>query len=277
MEIIWIKDIEDPDFAHYNYNCKPLVWNSKLFYAYRTLDKDHKNQSKYFGTKVSIIEINLKDATTVVRHKCFKYTESSKNAINLTSDWRFEVIKHQIYLFVGCWLDLNKSEILISKMKDPVEEKKVKTDYYFNNLHLKYNLRSTIECCDKNTGKLNWKVKIKGFLYTDIFLKDHCLTFGTAGKGGAFYCIELNSGNILTEYSNSDASQFEWISDSIILRNIEGHLVQINPYTNTVLNELKLQDKLFYAPILVYNDYIYLTGYSKKQNIAKIICIKNGQ
>ena len=114
-------------------------------------------------------------------------------------------------------------------------------------------------------------------MYTDIFLKEHYLIFGTAGKGGAFYCIELESGNVLTEFTNRDSSQFAWQNGTIILRDIKDNLVQINPYSNKILNELKLKDKLFYAPIVVYNEYIYATVHNKKQNIAEIICVKNGQ
>ena len=277
MEIVWTKDIEDKDFVYFNYNCKPLVWDNKLFYAYSTTDKDNTNLKGYFGTKISVIEINLSDATSKVRHISFKYKEPSKKEILLTSDWQFQVRNEQLFLFVGFWLDLNKSAISITDINNKLEQRKVKTDYYFKNQHLKYNQLSTIECFDKSTKKLNWKVKIKGYLYTDILLKNNCLTFGTAGKGGAFYCIELDNGNILTEYSNSDSSQFEWKNDSIVLRDIKGNLVQINPFSNTVLNELKLKDKLYYAPILVDKDYIYATVHIKKQNIAKIICVKYGQ
>lgn len=277
MEIKWAIDIDDKDFVSFNYNCKPIVWDNKLIYAYSTIDKDNKNSKGFFGERISVIEINLKDAKSRIRQISFKHKEPAKKEVLLTNSWQFQIIKSEIFLYVGFWLDLNKPEISIADINDKVEERKVKTDFYFKSQHLKYNQLSTIECFDKSTKELNWKVKIKGYLYTDILLKDNCLTFGTAGKGGAFYCIELDSGNILTEYSNSDSSQFEWKNDSIILRDIKGNLIQINPYLNKVLNELKLKDKLFYAPILVDKDCIYATVHNKKKNIAKIICINNVQ
>lgn len=277
MEIIWTIDIEDKDFVSYNYNCKPIVWDNKLIYAYSTIDRDNKNSKGFFGEKITVIEINLKDTKARIRQISFKHKGPAKKELLLTDSWQLQIIKGEIYLYVGFWLDLNTPEIVIVDINDKVEEKKVKTDFYFKNQHLKYNQLSIIECSDKSTKKVNWKVKIKGYLYTDILLKNNCLTFGTAGKGGAFYCIELDSGNILTEYSNSDSSQFEWKNDSIILRDIKGNLVQLNPYSNKVLNELKLKDKLFYAPILVDKDCIYATVHSKKQNIAKIICVNSRQ
>ncbi len=277
MKIKWAIDIDDKDFVSFNYNCKPIVWDNKLIYAYSKIDKDNKNSKGFFGERISLIEINLKDAKSRIRQISFKHKEPAKKEVLLTNSWQFQIIKSEIFLYVGFWLDLNKPEISIADINDKVEERKVKTDFYFKSQHLKYNQLSTIECFDKSTKELNWKVKIKGYLYTDILLKNNCLTFGTAGKGGAFYCIELDSGNILTEYSNSDSSQFEWKNNSIILRDIKGNLVQINPYLNKVLNEIKLKDKLFYAPILVDKDCIYATVHNKKKNIAKIICINNVQ
>ena len=100
MEIVWTKDIEDKDFVYFNYNCKPLVWDNKLFYAYSTTDKNNTNLKGYFGTKISVIEINLSDATSKVRHISFKYKEPSKKEILLTSDWQFQVRNEQLFLLI---------------------------------------------------------------------------------------------------------------------------------------------------------------------------------
>lgn len=276
MEIAWTKDIEDIDFAHYRYTCKPLVWENKLYYAYGTIDVENSHNSDFYGTKICIVEINLSDSISNLRSISFNYNEPSEKDIISTSKWKFQVIENGIFLFVGIWLNLNNTEITeATNMDSPVEEIKIKSDYHFKNKLLKYNGRAVFECYETISNRFIWKVIVKGFLYTEIQLKDHYLTFGTAGKGGAFYCIDLENGHILTEYINSDASSFDWQKDTVILRDLKGNLVQINPYTNTVLKELKLKDKLFYAPIIVHNDSIITTVWDKKKNIGKLVCVKN--
>lgn len=274
MEIVWTKDIEEKQFVSFDYECRPLMKDSKLFYAYSSTDTENLDYRGYFGTKIIVIEINLTDQTSNLRYIRFKNEEPVGEEILLTNDWQFKVKENGVFLFVGFWLDLNKPEISIADIKDEVDIRKVKTDYYFKDLHLKYNQGSIIECFDKGTKNQKWRIKIKGFLYTDILLKNNCLTFGTAGRGGAFYCVELESGKILTEYVNKNASEFEWMNDSIVLSDTVGNLVQIDPYSGKVLNELKLKDKLLRTPILVNKDYIYTTLHNKEKDIAKIVCIK---
>ena len=273
MEIVWTQEIEDEDFTYFHYKCKPIIWRNHLIYAYHTTDRNSINDKGYCATKISVMTINLKDAISKVRHIRFKYEEPLQKEILLTSSWQFHVSDEEIFLYIGFWLDLNRSEISIANMNQLVAKKEIKTDYYFQNTHLTYNHRSTIECFDKNTNMLMWKIKIKGYLYTDIVFKEDCLIFGTAGNGGALYCVALESGTVLMEYSNGDASQFAWKENSIISRDTKGNLVQIDPYSHQILNELKLKNKLFYAPILVDKDAIYATVHNKKQNIANIICV----
>lgn len=275
MELVWTNEIKDKDFIYYNYNCKPFIWNNKLFYAYRTIDKDNILTERFYGTKISVIEKNLADLTSIKREICFKHKEPAGKKILQSSNWEFQIIEDKIHLNIGFILELNGVGISISSIDSKLVEWRVRSDYYFADKYLKYNQLSTIECFDNVTNKQVWKIKIKGYLYTNIEQKDNCLTFGTAGKGGAFYCVRLADGHILTEYSNSDSSNFVWQNNSIILRDIKGNLQQINPFTSQLINELKLTDKLFFAPILVDNGYIYSTVYNKKKNIGKIICVKN--
>lgn len=141
-------------------------------------------------------------------------------------------------------------------------------EYFFTKL-------STIECFDKATKNKVWTVKIRGYIYTDIEKKNNCLIFGTAGKGGAFYCIKLNTGQVLTEYINNDSSNYEWQSDSVILKDKKGNMQQLNPFTGAVLKTLILKDKMFYAPILADKQYIYTTTYNKKTNSGRLICVRN--
>lgn len=275
MELTWTKDIDDNDFTYFQYNCKPIVFDSKLFYAFHTIDRENINIRGYFGTKIIVIIVNLIDETSIIKQISFKYKEPSKKEILLSSDWRFILNDNKIYLYTGIWLDITQTKISIADINYKLEEFRVKTEYEFQNKTLKYNQLSTIECFDKNSKNPIWKVKIKGYIYTDIELQKDCLIFGTAGKGGALYCIQLTNGKVLTELSNSNTSNYAWHNDTIILRDLKGNLQQVNPFTCEIIKKLELKDKLFYAPILADNEYVYTTVHNKKLNRARLICVRN--
>lgn len=277
MELVWTKEITDSDFVHFNYNCKPFVDDNKLFYAFSSTDRDNKTTKGIYGEKITVIEINLNDTTTSIKYISFKDNEPKNKKILLSKSWHFMRTGNKVYLYVGFLLDISQPTISISDKDYNHDEFKVRTEYEFGDKYLKYNQLSTIECFDKATLKKIWTVKIRGFIYTDIELKNKCLLLGTAGKGGAFYCINLDTGQVLTEHINSDSSNFEWQGSSVILKDKKGNMQQINPFTGAVLQTLILKDKLFYAPILADKQYIYTTAYNKKSNSGRLICVRNNE
>jgi len=275
MELVWTKEIIDNDFVHFHYECKPFVYDNKLYYAFRSIDRENISAEGNYGDKINVIEVNLHDRTTAEKCISFKDKELKNIEILLSKSWHFILIGENIYLYVGFLLDISQPTITMSHKVYSHEEFRVRTQYEFGDKYLKYNQRSTIECFDTVSDVKRWKVNIRGFIYTDIELKDKCLFFGTAGKGGAFYCINLETGQILTEYINSDSSNYEWQNSSVILKDKIGNIQQINPFTGEVLQTLILKHKLFYAPILVDNQFIYTTAYNKKSNSGQLICVRN--
>jgi hypothetical protein len=216
--------------------------------------------------KITVIEINLVDTTSSTRHISFKDKEPKNKKILHTDNWQFIQQGERLCLFVGVLLDISDPTISISNIEYEYEEFSIKTEYTFGDKYLKYNQRSTIECFDKESHKNIWKVKFKGFIYTHIELKNNYLLFGTAGRGGAFYCIELETGKIITEHINGGCKFYEWQNNSIILKDKKGNLQQINPFTGEILQTLILKDKVFFAPILVDKQYIYTSVYNKNAN-----------
>lgn len=275
MELVWTKEITDSDFVHYHYNCKPFVYNNTLFYAFSSIDRENKTTKGICGEKITVMEVNLHDTTTSIKHISFKDKEPKNKKLLLSNSWHFVRTGDKVYLYVGFLLDISQPTISISDQDYTQDEFKVRTEYKFDDKYLKYNQLSTIECFDKSTYKNIWKVKIRGFIYTDIELKNNCVLFGTAGKGGAFYCIKLDTGQVLTEHINSDSSNYEWQNNFVILKDKKGNIQQINPFTGEVFQTLVLKDKLFYAPILADKQYIYTTAYNKKSNSGRLICVRN--
>ena len=277
MELVWTKEITDSNFVHYHYNCKPFVYDNKLFYAFSSIDRENISTKGIYGEKITVIEINLNDTTTSIKCLSFKDKEPKNKKILLSNSWHFIRTGDKVYLYVGFLLDISQPIISISG-KDYIHcEFKVRTEYDFGNKYIKYNQRTTIECFDKTLDNKIWQKTFKGFIYTEIELKNKCILFGTAGKGGAFYCINLDTGQTLTEHINSDSSNYEWQNNSVILKDKKGNIQQINPFTGEILQSLILKDKLFYAPILAYKQYIFTTVYNKKSNSGRLICVRNNE
>lgn len=272
MHVEWSFEIQINNFVHYDFMCKPIVWNNQVYYAFKYFDEEKKNGIHL--TSLVVIQIDLQQGSN--KHKRIKLEnyKDSESEICSTRNWKFQIINEQIFLFIGFWLDLNSPELKPVEINEKVEEFKVKSDYYFGGYHLRYNKRSTFDCFDKNTGAFKWKLKTKGYLYSEIYLKNNCLVFGTAGNGGAFYCVDLESGLVLSEFVNGDASQFEWMHDLVVLKDKKGNLVKISPEKNSVVDQLDLKEKLFYAPFLVHNNVIITTVYNKKTGFGKIICVE---
>ncbi len=275
MELVWSIEFKESNFVHYHCECKPFIYNNKLFYAFSSIDINNRTIKGICGEKITILEVNLVDKTTSIKYISFKDKEPKNKKILLTNSWHFIKLADKVYLYIGFLLDISKQIITISNSDYNYEEFSVKNEYEFGDKYLTYNQRSTIECFYKTTYEKIWKAKFKGFIYTNIELKNNCLLFGTAGRGGAFYCIELETGKIITEHINGGSSNYEWQKNSIILKDKKGNIQQINPFTGEILKTLILKDKLFYAPILVDKQYIYTTVYNKKFNSGQLICLQN--
>lgn len=275
MELVWTKEIIDSDFVHFHYGCKPFVYDNKLFYAFSSIDRENKTSKGIYGEKITVIEVNLSDTATSIKYISFKDKEPKNKEILLSKNWQFILKENKVHLYVGFLLDVSQPTISISDNVYNFDKFKVRTEYEFGDKYLKHNQLSTIECFDKATHKKTWTIKIRGYIYTDIELKNNCLLFGSAGKGGAFYCINIDTGRTLAEHINSDSSNYVWQNSSVILKDKKGNMQQINPYTGSVLQTLMLKDKLFYAPILIDKQFIYTTAYNKKSNSGRLICVRN--
>lgn len=277
MELIWTKVMAYNNFGHYYYQCKPFVHGNTLYYAYYSIDMEYTSPEGNYGDSITVLEIDLNHHSTATKSMGFKNTLPKNKKILQSKSWHFVLRDNTVYLYVGFLLSFTQTDICIADSAYNHPEFAVKSKYYFADKYLVYNQRSTLVCFDAVTHEKKWTATIKGFLYTDIELVNNCLLFGTAGKGGAFYCIDLLTGHILTEHINGDASSYAWQNSSVILKDKKGNIQEIDPFKATVLQTLILNDKLFYAPILVDKQYIYTTAYNKKSNSAQLICLRNSR
>ena len=274
MKIAWTINIKDENYSPYNHNLKPVIWRDKLFYVFETLDKTTIDESGFYGTKICVLEINLKDRKTKHKEFLFSYNQLKLN-LSASKKWKFITTENSLKLDTGVVLVISKDNIQLTNEPTTLEEFSIKSEYQFGNKIIRYNQRSKLTCFDISSRKLIWERTIKAYIYTKIEQKENLLFFGTAGKGGAFYCLNLDDGKILAEYNNGDASDFSWHKDNIIIKDKKGNLVKINSQNGETIEELKLKDKIsFYAPILINDDQIFVRTDNKKELTPKLICVE---
>ena len=274
MKTVWTINIDDQNYFPPNHSLKPVIWENKLFYVYETVDKTTIAESGLYGTKICVLEIDLKNNET--EHKEYSLSYIQKKAkISSSKNWKFIATENVLKLDIGLVLTISTNEILLTNEQSKLEEFNIKSEYQFKNKVIKYNQRSKLECYDSSSTLLIWEQKIKGYIYTQIEQKENLLFFGTAGKGGAFYCISLDKGEKLAEYNNGDASEFSWFIKNIIIRDKKGNLAKINAKNGETIEELKLKNKIsYYAPILVDGNKTYVRVFDKKENKPKLICVE---
>jgi hypothetical protein len=275
MELKWSYDLED-ELSWTETECMPIKFNQKLYYAFESIDRLNLNWKGFFGKKVSILIFDNHGNLLDRKEISFKYQSFEKNKISLTSKWGFELIDNILHLKVGGIL------INVDKCKTVRKNNKVfnrfvsivKDEYYFNEFVIKYNGRSTLECFNVADKTSKWKIKIKGYIYTELELKNGHIYFGTAGKGGAFYNINLMDGTIITEFINQNSSIYSWYQNYRVIRNVKNELVIIDPELNVQIDLFSIKRKSFLSPLLIDHDEIITTVFDLKSLKASILGIK---
>ncbi len=101
MELIWTKEFIESNFVGFHCECKPLVKHNKLFYAFKSIDRINKTIHGVCGVKITVIEINLVDTTSSIKHISFKDNEPKNKKILHTDNWHFIQQGERLYLYVG--------------------------------------------------------------------------------------------------------------------------------------------------------------------------------
>lgn len=114
--------------------------------------------------------------------------------------------------------------------------------YEFGDVSVKMKSSFIMECKEKSSKKLIWKLKLRAYLYTEIIEKNGVIYFGTDGNGkaGRMYAVSLNTGEILWEYENHGTSNFFLTEEGIILADADKNIVILNPDTGNQIKKIDL-------------------------------------
>ena len=132
--------------------------------------------------------------------------------------------------------------------------------YKIGNKTIKLKSEHYIECIENQ--KVIWTFKHWAYLYTEIVEKDNCVIFGTDGMGSRLYCLDAETGKLMSEtktrYSGFyDYDGFNWYKGNIVVYG-KGTLALLNPITGEVVDEHKIPSKYLYRSFLkVIDGYAY--------------------
>ena len=123
--------------------------------------------------------------------------------------------------------------------------------------------------CFKN-DKLLWKKSLRGYLYTDIIKNNDRIIFGTAGMGGHFYSLDINSGEVIFDFNTKGTCNFLQINNSIYFAMSQKKTTVIYriDYDGNILDSLEIEGaRDDYNPLALSDDSIYIVTHLRKKEV----------
>ena len=115
--------------------------------------------------------------------------------------------------------------------------------------------------CKKN-GQLLWKKSLKGYLYTEIVLNQNNIVFGTAGQGGHFYSLNIDTGDIIFDFNTKGTSKYFDANNSYYFCSVDNRSTQIFriDYNGKILENIEV-------------DGVYHEGYCMFDLFENLLCV----
>jgi len=271
MKLIWELKLDSENPWQIDFNCRPIIFDNNLVFVFKQIDKTTINPNNKYSSKIVIYQVNISSGQFEKSEIKFKSQETYKSVLLPSEEWIFEQKENSIKLDAGICIDILSG--LVESVPKKVDRKKmliINDRYNFGDKTLKYNQKTILECFSTYKNSLLWRLQLTGYIFTKIEQKDGHFAWGTAGKGGAFYFVESDTGQIKTEYKNSDASNYEWFKETVLLKTTKGEFCQIDPKTGKLIGTLKLDGEILSNPITVFDNLAFVITHNLKKEIAKI-------
>ena len=122
--------------------------------------------------------------------------------------------------------------------------------------------------CRKN-GQLLWKKSLKGYLYTEIALNQGNIVFGTAGQGGHFYSLNIDTGEIVFDFNTKGTSKYFDANNSYYFCSVNNKSTQIFriDYNGNILEIIEIEGVYYdgYCPFDICEGLLCVITLKKKQ------------
>lgn len=144
-------------------------------------------------------------------------------------------------------------------------------EFSFNGLKVFMETPMRMKCVRADSGETVWTLRLTAYLYTEIEEKNGVLFFGTAGKGGRFYGVRLDSGKVLCNIDTGGTTCYAWSDDRVFMKARRGNLMAVDPFGGTVKHLMKRQHKLCdNSPVSICGDRLYTMLTHPKKELVSI-------
>lgn len=126
----------------------------------------------------------------------------------------------------------------------------------------------------KKDGIEIWKFSGRGYLYTEIFKRSDQIYFGTAGLGGYFYILNINTGNPILKLRTGGTTVIKQCGDYVYLYTDVGRkksgLACVNLSDGKILEDIELPGAASIDSVLeVYENKAYTITFQYKNNAVE--------
>ena len=144
--------------------------------------------------------------------------------------------------------------------------------YKFGNLEVYMHSAFIMACREADSGKVMWKTKLGAYLYTDVDEKDGILYFGTDGKGGKFFALNLSDGSIKYSYNTRGTSNFLYYKNYMLLSDEKNKPILIDRKDGSLYKRLEFDkfEMSVYQQMLIDGNKLYVIA--GKENIPYAVC-----
>ena len=162
--------------------------------------------------------------------------------------------------------DAEKNQELYSTRKPPKHYGE--DDFVFGEYRITHHGQWGYACF--KADQLLWKKSLRGYLYTDIIKIHNRIIFGTAGMGGHFYSLDIDSGEIVFDFNTKGTCQFLQVNDNLYfaMTQKKNTVIYKIDYDGNILDSLEVSgSRADYDPFVLADNSIYIVTNRKKREV----------
>lgn len=209
------------------------------------------------------------------------YSSSSESCLELPYSWIMVDEADTSYLFFAQDRAIDLSIMTVTNdLPNPVLSKyraKIKpqayyeeSPFYFGEYCISHKGMSGY-ICTKN-GNPIWEFKGQAYLYTDIQRWNNCVYFGTAGKGGYVYILDIDTGEALAKIKTGGTSSIVRFKNLCYFlgNNKKATLFCVDLTNGNIVQEIALPGKATtYSRVQLIDNHIHVITFEYKGNTLK--------
>ena len=206
---------------------------------------------------------------------CVRKVQAEEHTISLPNRWVLAEGAGQPKLVLSEELALDLSAFEITHLPDAAEYGRLrKSEKYYveasfthDGYEISHKGNFGYQC--RRNGEIIWEFRGQGYLYTDICFREDRVFFGTAGQGGYFYVLDLQTGELLVKIKTGGTASIITADDCCYILSNEkrAKLLCIGIKDGAIHAEAELPGKASaYSPLALIDGQIHAITFSYKKD-----------